>query len=76
MIKTYVLCIGGFFVVLSRYGLDFGKEVSRIECDKEFACIGLGIALGGVLCMAYDYFEDDIKDCISKLKTKWDNFKN
>lgn len=63
-------------VVLSRSGLAFGKDVGRIECDKEFAFIGLGIALAGVFWMAYDYFEDDIKEGISKIKTKWDNFKN
>lgn len=62
-------------VVLSRSGLSFGKDVERIECDKEFALIGLGFALAGVVWMAYDYFEEDIKEGINKIKDKIKEFK-
>lgn len=61
-------------VVLSESGLAFGKDVGRAKCDEDFALIGLGIALIGVVYMAYDCFEENIKEGINKIKDKIKEF--
>lgn len=62
-------------VKLSRSGLAFGKDIGNIERDRDMALIALGVVLYGAAWMAYDYFKDDIKQGLSKLKDKWSNIK-
>lgn len=62
-------------VKLSKSGLGFGKDIGDIERDRDMALIGLGIALSGVVFIAYDYFEGDIKQVFNKLKQKWNEFR-
>lgn len=62
-------------VTLSKSGLGFGKDIGNIERDRDMALIALGIVLYGAAGMTYDYFKDDIKQGLSKLKDKWSNIK-
>lgn len=62
-------------VILSKSGLGFGKDIGDIEHNRDMALVGLGIALSGVVFIAYDYFADDIKQGFNKLKQKWNEFR-
>lgn len=62
-------------VVLSKSGLEMGKDLGNIEAEKSLLYVGIGWAVYGAGLIVYNVYEDKIKEGCSKLKEKWDNFR-
>lgn len=62
-------------VVLSKSGLEMGKDLGNIEAENSLLYVGLGwIAYGGGLVL-YDVYKDEIHKGFNKIKDKWNDLR-
>ena len=62
-------------VCMAKSGLNMGKDLGNIEVEESLIYVGIGWAIYGGAVVAYNYYHEDIKKGLSKLKQKWNDLK-
>lgn len=62
-------------VVLSKSGLEMGKDLGNIEAENSLLYVGIGWTVYGAGLVLYNVYKDEIKEGCSKLKQKWNDLR-